>query len=45
MPISGLPVSDANIRRQLKTPLQDMPSFSDLPEKDIIALIAHLKTL
>jgi hypothetical protein len=45
MPSSGLPVSDANIRKQLKTPLQDMPSFSDLPDEDIEALIVHLKTL
>jgi uncharacterized membrane protein len=45
MPSSGLPVSDANIRRQLKKPLQDMPSFSDLPDEDIEALIAYLKTL
>jgi uncharacterized membrane protein len=45
MPSSGLPVSDVNIRKQLKTPLQDMPSFSDLPEEDIEALIAYLKTL
>jgi hypothetical protein len=45
MPSSGLSVSDANIRKQLKTPLQDMPSFSDLPDEDIEALIAHLKTL
>jgi len=45
MPSSGLPVSDANIRKQLKTPSQNMPSFSDLPEEDIEALIAYLKTL
>ena len=45
MPSSGLPVSDVNIRKQLKTPLQDMPSFSDLPEEDIEALITYLKTL
>jgi uncharacterized membrane protein len=45
MPSSGLPVSDVNIRKQLNTPLQDMPSFSDLPEEDIEALIAYLKTL
>ena len=45
MPSSGLPVLDANIRKQLKTPSQNMPSFSDLPEEDIEALIAYLKTL
>ncbi|UCD33313.1 MAG: c-type cytochrome [Desulfobacterales bacterium] len=45
MPSSGLPVSGANIRKQLKTPMQFMPPFSDLPEEDIEALIAYLKTL
>ena len=45
MPSSGLSVSYANFRKQLKTPLQDMPSFSDLPDEDIEALSVHLKTL
>lgn len=45
MPASGAPVSDANIRKQLKTPFKDMPPFSDLSEEDIEALIAYLKTL
>lgn len=45
MPISGVAVSNANIRKQLKTPFKDMPAFSDLPEKDIEALITYLKTL
>ena len=45
MPSSGVPVSNANFRKQLKTPYKDMPPFSDLPEEDIEALIAYLKTL
>jgi len=45
MPVSGAPVSDANIRKQLKAPFKDMPPFSDLLEEDIEALIAYLKTL
>ena len=45
MPASGAPVSDANVRKQLKTPFKDMPPFSDLSDKDIEALIAYLKTL
>ena len=45
MPSSGVPVSNANIRKQLETPFKDMPPFSDLPEEDIEALIAYLKTL
>jgi cytochrome c2 len=45
MPSSGVPVSNANIRKQLKTPFKNMPPFSDLPEEDIEALIAYLKTL
>ena len=45
MPSSGVPVSSANIRKQLKTPFKNMPPFSDFPEEDIEALIAYLKTL
>jgi uncharacterized membrane protein len=45
MPSSGVPVSDDNIRKQLKTPYQNMPPFFDLPEEDIEALTAYLRTL
>jgi len=38
-------LSEANIRRQLKTPFENMPSFSGLSQKDTDALIAFLKTL
>lgn len=45
MPFSGVPVSNANIHKLLKTPFKNMPPFPDLPEEDIEALIAYLKTL
>ncbi len=45
MPTSGMPISDENIRKQLKTPFQNMPPFDELPEEDIESLILFLKTL
>ncbi len=42
---SGLPVSDSNIRAQLKTPFRNMPPFADLPQEKVDALIEYLKTL
>lgn len=45
MPSSKLFVSEANIRKQLKTPLGNMPSFGDLPPDKTEALIEYLKTL
>ncbi len=45
LPVSGRPVTEANIRVQLKTPFKNMPPFPELPEKKVDALIAFLKTL
>jgi mono/diheme cytochrome c family protein len=45
MPVSGWPVSAANVRKQLKTPYKDMPAFADLSEKDMDAVVVFLKTL
>jgi mono/diheme cytochrome c family protein len=42
---SGRPASEANVRIQLSRPLKAMPSFADLAEADIEALIAFLRIL
>jgi uncharacterized membrane protein len=45
LPVSGRPVTEANIRLQLKTPFKSMPAFPELPEEKVDALIAYLRTL
>jgi len=45
LPVSGRPATEENARRQLTEPYQDMPSFSDLPNDQVEALIGYLKTL
>lgn len=45
LPVSGLPATEEDVRKQLSSPYQKMPSFSSLPEGDVDALIAYLKTL
>ena len=45
LPVSGRPVTEANIRMQLKTPFKNMPAFPELSEEKVDALIAFLKTL
>ena len=45
MAVSGWEVSDDNIRRQLKSPFDNMPSFPDQTEEDIQAIIAYLRSL
>jgi uncharacterized membrane protein len=45
LPASGRPVTEANIRLQLRTPFRKMPSFAKLPEEKVTSLIAYLKTL
>jgi uncharacterized membrane protein len=45
LPVSGRPVTETNIRMQLKTPFKNMPPFPELPEEKVDALIAFLKTL
>lgn len=44
-PVSGLPVTDANVRNQLKTPFKNMPPFPQLSGEKVKALIAYLKSL
>ena len=45
LPVSKKEVSEKNIRRQLEFPYKNMPSFKDLSEQDVDALISYLKTL
>ena len=45
MPASGRPVSAENIRHQLRSPINQMPAFDQLEEKQVQALIDYLKTL
>lgn len=42
---SGLPATEANVRNQLKRPVGTMPSFAELPDEKLEALIAFMKTL
>lgn len=42
---SGWPMTQENIRRQLKTPFEQMPAFGSLSDGEIDALIAYLKSL
>ena len=44
-PVSALPVSEDNFRRQLQKPLGKMPPFGHLAPEQVEALIAYLKTL
>ncbi len=45
MSISGWPISVESIRRQLKTPIDQMPPFEDFTEEEINALTDFLKSL
>jgi cytochrome c len=46
LPVSGKPVSKSNVRDQLLTPYENMPSFADrLSEEEIDHLIEYMKTL
>ena len=45
LPTSGWPTTEANMRKQLKTPYKNMPPFANLSEEKVNALIAYLKTL
>jgi mono/diheme cytochrome c family protein len=45
LPVSGRPVTEANIRAQLKAPFKNMPAFPELSEEKVEALITFLKTL
>ncbi len=45
LPVSGRPVTEANVRNQLKTPFREMPPFAHLPEEQVEALLAFLQSL
>ena len=45
LPVSGWSATEANIRKQLKTPFGSMPAYADMPEDQIKALLAFLRTL
>ncbi len=46
LPVSGLPVSEESVRRQLYQPYENMPRLGDdLSEEQIDDLIAYLKTI
>jgi cytochrome c len=45
LPVSGDPVSEARVRRQIRQGSGAMPPHPQLNEADITALVAYLKTL
>lgn len=45
LPVSGWPVTEESIRKQLKTPFRAMPPFANLQEDQVKALIAFLQSL
>ena len=45
LPFSNRPVTEPNIRAQIRSPFKAMPPFPDLTDEEIDALIAFLKTL
>lgn len=45
LPVSGRPVTRENVLDQLVSPYRAMPSFAQLPRRDLDAIVAYLKTL
>jgi len=46
LPVSGRPVNEKNVRKQLKNPYENMPSYADrLTQEELDQLISYLKTL
>jgi cytochrome c2 len=45
LPVSKKPATPENAANQIRNPYKDMPSFSYLPEDDVLNLIAYLNTL
>lgn len=45
LPASGKPATPGNIINQLRNPFRNMPSFSELPENDVLNIIAFLNSL
>ena len=44
-PVSGWPVSEENLRKQLQEPFDKMPPFNHLKKEELDAIIEYLKTL
>ncbi len=45
LPVSKKPATPENVANQIRNPFRDMPSFSYLPDEDVLNLIAFLNTL
>ncbi|MEW6571313.1 MAG: cytochrome c, partial [Nitrospirota bacterium] len=45
LPVSKKPATPENIADQIRNPYKDMPSFSYLPDEDVVNIIAYLNTL
>jgi uncharacterized membrane protein len=45
LPVSGRPATEENVRRQIKNPYENMPSFPHLEEEQMNALVAYLRSL
>lgn len=46
LPVSQRPVNEKNVRKQLKNPYENMPSYADrLSQEEFDQLISYLKTL
>lgn len=45
LPVSGRPVSDENVTRQLRTPADQMPEFPHLSDPQVASLLAYLQTI
>jgi hypothetical protein len=45
LPACGKPAAPENILNQLRSPYQNMPSFSELPVSEVLNIIAFLNTL
>ncbi|MFO7752939.1 MAG: c-type cytochrome [Desulfobacteraceae bacterium] len=45
MPVSGWPVTEENLERQLKNPFDQMPAFDQLTDEEIKTLTDYIKTL
>ncbi len=45
LPVSKKPATPENIVKQLKNPYRNMPAFGDLPDEEVLDIIAFLNTL
>jgi cytochrome c2 len=45
LPVSKRPVTEENVRSQIRSPYENMPDFAEMPKEKVDALLAYLKTL